>query len=76
MLWTGAGERSVKNWLAGISGPSGQHLIEPIRHSDAVLEILLAASGRQQIVAAMKLVDARSKIAELLAELDAMMEMR
>jgi hypothetical protein len=29
--WTGAGERTVKNWLAGISGPSGQHLVELIR---------------------------------------------
>ena len=35
--WTGAGERTVKNWLAGISGPSGQHLVDLIRHSDDVL---------------------------------------
>ena len=27
MRWAGAGERTVKNWLAGVSGPSGQHLI-------------------------------------------------
>ena len=26
MGWTGAGERTVKNWLAGVSGPSGDHL--------------------------------------------------
>ena len=35
--WTGAGERTVKNWLAGISGPSGQHLADLIRHSDVRL---------------------------------------
>ena len=28
MKWTGAGERTVKNWLAGDNGPSGQHLVE------------------------------------------------
>jgi hypothetical protein len=65
---------ATKFTLSGVSGPSGQHLIELIRHSDVVLEVLLAASGRQQIVAAMKLGDARNKIAEFLAEFDAMME--
>ena len=34
MRWTGAGERTVKNWFAGISGPSGQHLVALIRHSE------------------------------------------
>jgi hypothetical protein len=73
MRWTGASERTVKAWLAGVSGPSGQHLIELIRHSDTVLEVLLAASGRQQVGAAMKLVDARNKFAEMLRELDAIL---
>jgi hypothetical protein len=71
--WTGAGERTVKTWLAGVSGPSGQHLIELIRHSDAVLEVLLAASGRQQVAAAMKVVDARNKVAAMLGQLDAIL---
>jgi len=47
MRWTGAGERTVKNWLAGISGPSGQHLVDLIRHSDGVLEVILILAGRQ-----------------------------
>jgi hypothetical protein len=75
MRWTGAGERSVKNWLAGVSGPSGQHLIELIRHSDPVLEVLLVASGRQRILAAIRLVSVRNKIAEMLADLDATIEL-
>jgi hypothetical protein len=37
MRWTGAGERTVKNWLAGFSGPCGQHLVNLIRNSDGVL---------------------------------------
>lgn len=36
MKWTGAGERTVKGWLAGTSGPRGHHLISLLRHSDCV----------------------------------------
>jgi hypothetical protein len=75
MRWTGAGERSVKNWLGGISGPSGQYLIALIHHSDAVLEALLAASGRQGVAATIKLDEVRTKIAEILTDLDATFEM-
>jgi hypothetical protein len=75
MRWTGAGERSVKNWLAGISGPSGQYLIELTRHSDAVLDVMLVASGRQRIAVAIKLGDVRNKIAKILADLDATIEL-
>jgi len=70
MRWTGAGERTVKNWFAGISGPSGQHLVALIRHSDEVLEVLLLLAGRQQITAARKLVDTRNKVAKILKQLD------
>lgn len=73
MRWTGAGERTVKNWLAGISGPSGPHLVDLIRHSDHVLEVLLILAGRQQIVAAQKLVDLRNKLAETVGQIDELM---
>ena len=46
MRWTGASERTVKYWLAGERGPSGDHLIALARHSDAVLFVLLALAGR------------------------------
>ena len=26
MQWTGASERTIKNWFAGTRGPSGEHL--------------------------------------------------
>ena len=68
--WTGAGERTVKNWLVGIGGPNGQHLVDLIRHSDEVLEILLLLARRQQITAAKKLVDSRNKFAEMLQCID------
>jgi hypothetical protein len=70
MRWTGAGERTVKNWLAGTSGPSGQHLVDLIRHSDDVLEVLLVLAGRQHIMAAKKLVDVRKTLAETVERID------
>ena len=72
--WTGAGERTVKNWLAGISGPSGQHLVDLIRNSDDVLAILLILAGRRQVMATQRLVDVRNKLAETIRQVDAVME--
>src|SRR5208282_227812 len=68
--WTGAGERTVKNWFVGISGPSGQHLVDLIRHSDEVLEILLLLADRPQIAAAGKVVVARDKLAQTVQQID------
>ncbi|MFY9695082.1 MAG: hypothetical protein WA776_04835 [Xanthobacteraceae bacterium] len=70
--WTGAGERTVKNWLAGISGPSGQHLVDLIRHSDDVLTVLLILAERQHTVAAQNLVGVRNKLIETVEQIDAL----
>jgi hypothetical protein len=66
MRWTGASERTVKNWFAAKYGPSGEHLVALIRHSDAVFEALLLLAGREQAVAAKKLIDARDALAKML----------
>jgi hypothetical protein len=71
--WTGAGERTVKNWLAGRSGPSGQHLVDLIRHSDDVLAVLLILAGRRRTVAAQNLVGVRNKLAETVEQIDALL---
>lgn len=72
MGWTGAGERTVKNWLAGISGPSGDHLVKLIRHSEYVLQVLLILGGRQRVAAAERLVGFRDKLAETLQQVDSL----
>src|SRR5438045_2570795 len=64
MQWTGASERSVKNWLAGTNGPSGHHLVMLVRHSDAVWIALAALSGRQDRMSDDKLLVVRDKLAE------------
>lgn len=72
MRWTGAGERTVKNWFAGTSGPSGEHLVSLIRHSDRVLEALLLLGGRQRIAGEQKLIGVRNKLAEAVRQIDAL----
>ena len=66
--WTGANEKTVKNWFAGKYGPSGEHLVALARHSDEVLGTFLAMAGRENLMVATKLVTAERAIAELLVE--------
>ncbi len=40
MRWTGASERSVKNWMSGVSGPSGYFLMRLCMKSPAVRELV------------------------------------
>jgi hypothetical protein len=72
MRWTGAGERTVKNWMAGISGPSGEHLVDLVRYSDCVLDVLLILGGRQRVAGAQKLIGLRNKLAETIQQIDAL----
>jgi hypothetical protein len=66
MRWTGSSERTVKNWFAGTSGPSGEHLIEMLRHSDAVFVSIMLLAGRKEIAAAKRLVEARDTLVAML----------
>ena len=70
MNWTCASERTIKNWLSGINGPSGAHLIEVIRHSDAVCSLVLQLAGRDVAFATIRVADLRNRLAAALAELD------
>lgn len=46
MGWTGAGERTVKHWLAGAHGPGGGHLLVLMQESEEVFSAVVAACGR------------------------------
>ncbi len=70
MAYTGAGERTVKNWFAGKNSPNGENLVELVRHSDEVLEAFLLLAGREDILAGKLLVDARDKLVEMLEIID------
>jgi hypothetical protein len=70
MGWTGASERTVKNWLAEVGGPSGEHLVDLIRHSDGVLETVLAMAGRRHVARAQRLLEVRKALLETVDQID------
>ena len=70
MACTGATERTVKNWFQGKNGPNGENLIDLMRCSDEVLEVVLWMAGREEILAGKMLVDAREKLGEMLNIID------
>ena len=47
-FWTGANERTAKNWFSGRYGPSDEHLVALARNSDEVLNAFLAMAGRRR----------------------------
>ncbi|VIO73303.1 hypothetical protein CI1B_49080 [Bradyrhizobium ivorense] len=71
MRWTGANERTAKNWLSGSNGPSGEHLLQLMRNSDEVFECVLRLSHRPVVVSNRRLVEVRNSLqgtADLLSE--------
>ena len=64
MRWTGANERTAKNWLAGVNGPSGEHLLELIRNSDRVFECVLKLTDRKRILLDRRLSEVRDALQE------------
>ena len=67
---TSANERAVKNWYDGRNGPSAEFLVVLCRHSDAVLETVLALSGRDELLRAKRRTDAKAVLLEMLALID------
>jgi hypothetical protein len=65
--WTGANERTVKNWISGRYAPCGRHLVILAQHSDQVLNAILSMADRQELLLAGKVQDLRGKVLELAA---------
>lgn len=64
--WTGANEKTVKNWFSGRYGPRGEHLAALVQRSDEVLSTFLVMAGREDLMAVVKLAAAEKAIVELL----------
>ena len=65
--WTGASERTVKNWILGRYAPCGRHLVVLAQHSDKVLNAILLMADRQDLLLARRVEDLRRKVLELAA---------
>jgi hypothetical protein len=63
--WTGANERTVKNWFSGQYGPSGEHLLVLARHSHEVLKTMLAIMERRDLLIALEFTELEQRIARL-----------
>lgn len=70
MRWTGASDRTAKNWLSGCCGPSGSHLIQLVRESDIVLAAILGLAGRNRHLVGADLLQIRTALVEATALLD------
>lgn len=62
MKWTGANERTAKNWLSGSNGPSGEHLLLLVRNSDSVFECVLKLTDRRPVLSDHKLATLRDSL--------------
>jgi hypothetical protein len=69
--WTGVSERTAKNWIAGSYGPSGEHLIGLMKHSDRVMDVVLELAGRHETLAMQRVEIVRRELREVLKVLDA-----
>ena len=72
MRWTGANEKTAKNWLSGSNGPSGEHLLRLMRNSDRVFEFVLRLSHRPVVLSNHRLAEIRNSLrgtADLLSEI-------
>ena len=74
MRWTGASERTVKNWFAGTRGPCGEHLLTLIAHSDEVFDGCLRSVGRQRERQVGNLTEVRARLAALQRSIDLLRE--
>jgi hypothetical protein len=70
MRWTHASEKTAKNWLAGESGPRGEHLAALIQHSDLALNAFLAMAKRRPATVLFALPSVRTNLLEIVAMID------
>lgn len=70
MRWAGVSERTARNWISGSHAPAGEHLIELMRNSDAVLSAVLALAGRREAHAFARLDLVRAELQAMLKAID------
>lgn len=68
--WTGAGERTVKNWFSGTYAPRGHHFRGLVRNCPEMLDAFLASIGRRDHLAFARVEEARERLRQALAVLD------
>ena len=67
---THTNERTVRNWVDGRNGPSGENLVALMRHSDEVLTTVLELSGRHNLVPASSIMSLRPALVRAVNAID------
>jgi hypothetical protein len=67
---THTNERTVRNWVDGRNGPSGENLVALMRHSDEVLTTVLDLSGRHDLVPASSIMRLRPALVRAVNAID------
>lgn len=70
MAWTGASERSAKNWITGATTPSAEYLIELMAQSEPVLRAVLELAKRGNSPASIQLPRLRQQLLEAIRQID------
>ncbi|WP_156394053.1 hypothetical protein [Methylobacterium sp. Leaf94] len=70
--WTGAGERSVKNWFNGSCAPKGDHFRELVRHCPEMLHAFLVSADRHDHLVSAKVNEAEEALLDALAAITRM----
>ncbi|MES2449730.1 MAG: hypothetical protein V4610_04110 [Pseudomonadota bacterium] len=67
---TGSNERTVKNWFNGRNGPNAECLVELMRHSTILLQLVLRRSGHEDLVKALQMTAAREQLRSAISTLN------
>jgi hypothetical protein len=70
MRWTGASERTAKNWLSGSYGPTSANLFLLARHSPAIRQLILRFAKMPPVLLSENLHGLRLSLIEAVAEID------
>lgn len=66
---TDTNEKTVKNWFSGRNGPNGESLVELMRHSPIVLQLVLRRAGHPDLVKALQVATAHEQLRSAIATL-------
>ena len=72
MKWTGASERSARNWLLGDKAPNGRHLVMLARHSPSIWQLILTMAEKPTVAIADDVVLAETALRRAIAILTEM----
>jgi hypothetical protein len=70
MRWTGSSDHTARNWINGIVGPSGYHLVCLARESLAVTNTMLRMANRPELMLSLDIHAAEVALAKAMGALE------